>query len=289
MKPTAMAQALKSAGRDVQKDMLYICAQKCLAAHDNSVIAPAIEKFNTAIVADIKLLVALIKPETIKAAAVGYLRTVAADMSGTPERGDQTRLATLAGNVPAASATNGAEEGQIPCDAHAQPASSAPPNKDDRGQPQRETQVVSAPSSIASETGHVKCDAHQGTARPAREPTTVQHETDARVAKLVAVSVMDTFKVTERQGTRTSIGDLPVRRLAQLARQVGKKAWVGGREAELLLICDAYVKKQARVPAEALVRDILSVDLVNAAIDKAAEIAGLQRRITTIIHEVAHG
>ncbi len=291
MKNPTMAVALKAAGRDTASDRLYVVAQECLAKQDNEVVGPVIANFSELVHADIELLVALIGSGAIQAAVVGKLRSVAADMNRTSGSGGQDRRDAQPVRAPASPAPNGTGEGRGYDGAHELSAPPAPVDKtDDRGHLPADTQRRDALPSIAKGADQSFVDAQTVPVRPSREPTSVQRKAEAKVAELVATSVMDTFKITERQGTRTAIGDVPATEKAwlRIAARTGKGAWVSGRESEFATIMAAHMTKQVYIPPGSKTRDVVNVDMAEAAIAESAKIAGAQRRITSIVQEVAH-
>ncbi len=268
-KETSLVAGLKAVGLDSPKSRLYLSAVKYLKRSKGDAFI-ARDRFVGEVVRGAELLVELMGGrERIAEAALGYLRSIANDMNRTSAGGGQEIGDTQNRAAPAAPATEREEE--------------------DRGI--SGAQLSSVPSSRPSrnEAGHPGPDAPSILARPVREPNQTERASALRAAKAVAESVYDTFKITDRQGSRLAVGDVLASRWASIAKHTGKRAWVGGRESELAIILDAYVSKQAHVPDDAKTRDIVPKDVLEAAIAEAAKVADYQRRISSIVQEAAHG
>lgn len=95
----------------------------------------------------------------------------------------------------------------------------------------------------------------------------------AAVREVVRLSILDTFRVTARQGSRTPIGDVYISSVGQWAERMGKNAYVNARERELMLMIHAACSKQARIPADAKVRDIFSAEEILGFINTAGGVA----------------
>ena len=165
-------------------------------------------------------------------------------------------------------------------------------------------------------SGHSNCEPHNGSAQPedngqtraanhsstakpredqprdATQQLVVQGPTQADRKAMVKVrknlSVLDTFTITERQGSTISIGDVPAHAWKRIAAQKSKKTWVAARETELALILADHIGKQAHVPNDAATRDIIDAAFAEQAIGKSAEIADYQTKITSIVTEAVN-
>lgn len=72
--------------------------------------------------------------------------------------------------------------------------------------------------------------------------------------KSVQKCVFDTFRITERNGEKTAIGDIPPSRYPALLGHLGKRSWVATREYNLIYLLDQH--KPATYPLGAMTRDI---------------------------------
>ena len=77
-------------------------------------------------------------------------------------------------------------------------------------------------------------------------------------AAKVALRIADTFLITERQGSRTPIGDIPVHAYPRLINALGKRTWVSSREYNTICLLKGHADTQAHIPQEAKTRDVFS-------------------------------
>ena len=103
-----------------------------------------------------------------------------------------------------------------------------------------------------------------------RAPTPTKISKAAALA-VASISVFDTFGITERQGSKTSIGDIPLARYGRLIKQLGKSAWVRHREYMAIYLLNE--SKPAHYPSGALTRDIFDEAMVNKVVKQATELA----------------
>lgn len=134
----------------------------------------------------------------------------------------------------------GEASGQIAPDdkVQARHAAASPPPRDGAGQPH------------AGALGPI--------ARPAREPSPAQRAAAASVARTVAVTVLDTYRIRDGR----AIGDV---RFGELERLRSANA------AEASLI--RQIQRHATAGHDALVRDVVKADDLQRMIQKAAEVA----------------
>ena len=266
MTATTMSEALEKSGVAIGRSTAYTAAAQCLARASRRPNG-ALPEFYAHLAADSAGLVEVVGETQIRVACLGYLERVAADMnnseSGGHPNGDARRRSAPD------SPKRGADGGQISGDAQSWPASTAP-------------------QQIANGEGHATRDAHTAIARPVREPSKGQIAAAKRVGDKLATSIMDTFKITERQGSRIAVGDVKAHSWGRMAKSNAKSTWVRARETELCIIMSAFVNKQAHVPKDANTRDIVSADAMKSAIAESAKIADYQSRITSVIQEIAH-
>ena len=158
------------------------------------------------------------------------------------------------------------------------------------------TGIANGSLKVGAETGQPNRDgADQGCVaengqvagvRPVREPSKDQRAAAKRVANTAAKSILDTFKITMRQGSVVPIGDMQIGSLRRIAEWHNKKAWVSGKEAEVLYILADKAARQAHLPDGAVVRDVFGVADVTQVIEEATKIADYQRKITTVVKEI---
>ncbi len=266
MPQMTMSEALEKSGVAIGRSAAYTAAAVCLAKWDRlaRLALPGFYERLTSVSAG---LVEVVGETQIRVACLGYLERVAADMN------------------------NSASGGHFAGDIHPGPAPDSPKSGADGGQSSRDAQTgvaSTAPQPIANGEGLSPSDARAPAARPVREPSKGQREAAKRVGDKLATSVLDTFKITERQGGRTAVGDLRAHGLGPMWKQRSKRVWVGAREVELIRILDSLIGKHAHVPQDALVRDVLSAQVVEGAIMESGKIADYQGRITSVILEIAH-
>jgi hypothetical protein len=103
-----------------------------------------------------------------------------------------------------------------------------------------------------------------------REPS-VAARNAARTARAAAAqSVLDTFKISIAGGAGLVLGDIPVDALPRLIATTGRTAWITSRQHHLLHTIKSHVDKQAHIPKDAKVRDVIRPDLANQMIDSAS-------------------
>lgn len=155
------------------------------------------------------------------------------------------------------------------------------------GQPQRDIRLTSA----APSAGHVEGDSQNLIARainpdagaivnvlkdhgstvPASGAHPVVSESMKRV---VRQTLLDTFRVTDRQGSRIPIGDIYLASVDTWAERMGRNAWINARERELMLmISAAAATKVAYRPSDARVRDVFTETELMEFIERAGGIA----------------
>lgn len=107
----------------------------------------------------------------------------------------------------------------------------------------------------------------------AREPSKTEVASMGRARLMAARTVLDTFTITMRQGSKVPIGDIPVASYGRLLAAAGKRAWVSSREYNLLFLLKEAAGKQAHIPQGALTRDVFGPDAVKEQIDTATALA----------------
>lgn len=161
---------------------------------------------------------------------------------------------------------------------HCDPAPSRQPNDEIEGKQTAAHQgpMIPRPASSPDRGSEGQnFGAHQGQnwRAPSREPNAAQRKAAASVAKKVATTVLDTFSITERQGSKTPIGDVPVSSYGRLLATLGKRAWVSSREYNLIYLLKTEADKQGHIPQGALTRDIFDVKSVEDKISTATDLA----------------
>lgn len=136
------------------------------------------------------------------------------------------------------------------------------------------------PLAGADDKGHVVDEAHRDRAQsaPAPRPRQVKHH--AVATQTIVKSIFDDFKVTRRQGSREPIGDILMASLSRLAKHNDKRAYVNDRERAVYCQILSWAEKQAHIPKDARVRDVLDVKLLKSFIEAAIEVADARARIT---------
>ena len=266
MTATTMSEALDKSGVAIGRSAAYVAAVECLVGSEGFIV-DAVPAFYERLIEDSAALVEVVGETQIRVACLGYLERVAADMN------------------------NSASGGHFPGDTHPDPAPDSPKRGADGGHLSSDAHpspASTAPQPIANGEGQTPGGTHAETARPVREPSKGQIIAAKRAAVVQAGSVFDTFRITERQGSRVAVGDVKAHAWGRMARNNVKSTYVKAMETELCLIMAAYVDKQAHVPAGADTRDILSKEIMEAAIEESKRIAGYQSRITSVIQEIAH-
>lgn len=235
---TAMGDALKTAGVPVERAQLYTAATECIAASGGNAFV-ALDDFVAEITTPANLLVELIGKEGIRSAALGYLRSVKADMDGKPGAGGQLDHDAQGLSAPVTRRPNGGGA----ADAAAVP----------------EEDMPSSSPAIADGTGHDVRDAQHSVARPVREPTRLEREAAGRMRTIVATTVLDSFRVRDGR----SIGDVKWREIERLRRD-------NTQEAAVLRLIQ---RKVAHADPNAKVRELITPDELARMVQQAAEAA----------------
>lgn len=143
-----------------------------------------------------------------------------------------------------------------------------------RGSAENGSSGISRPSPNSREAG-ASCSAPKGSAprSPAREPTAAAKRAAKAVARVEAQTVLDRFKLTERNGAKTVIGDISIARLDSLGFYAAKREFVAGHERHLVALMRKEIARFPHVPKEARVRDILDAETVERLIQEAKELA----------------
>ncbi len=101
------------------------------------------------------------------------------------------------------------------------------------------------------------------------------------VAKKASQNVLDSFRITMRQGSMEAIGDIRISRYPALLRSLGKRTWVSSREFHLIYLLNMAASKYPQLPAEHTTRDVFTAaevaEMVKAAADLAAPVAGREK------------
>lgn len=185
--------------------------------------------------------------------------------------------------MPSARQQNGGGAGHLARADDGQPSTARPSPQTSGGEGQngradeatRPLPSAAAASREAGANGRVP-EGHS-TRAPAREPTVSQRRAAKAVAKVEALTVLDRFKLTERNGAKTVIGDIRVDRLDSLGFYAGKRAFVAEHESKLTYLIKREIEKFPHVPEDARVRDILDAKTVERLIEEAKELAGAKR------------
>lgn len=258
-KNTAMSEAFKKAGRDVDADALYALAARLLKGHRNPAIS--LDSFVEKVTAGAPLLVALMPRESIRNEALRYLRTVAADMTGQP--GKAKLDVTPSPRMP--SPAGGERGGHVSGDAQWLLASPSSPSKQNGGgQSRRDVHAKIAPAGSRDGSGHIPRDAHAASAAPSREPTSVQKAAAAAVAREVAKSISGEYRVL-------ALGN----RLLHAVRPADYEEMIqkGGRDHILGRELKAWRdRKVAFLPADAVTSDIIPREMLDRMVTVADEI-----------------
>ena len=139
----------------------------------------------------------------------------------------------------------------------------------DEGQPS-----LARPSPQSREAGAIRCvPAGRILPAPAREPSAAAVAAKGRAVLMSAQSVLDTFRITERQGSMTAIGDVKISSYGRLMRTLGKRSWVSSREYNLICLLKAEADKIAYIPEGFTARDIFDTKLVEEKIRMASQLA----------------
>lgn len=151
------------------------------------------------------------------------------------------------------------------------PSSSLPPSPATdagrNGQQTGDAHHEYAADRLAGTGGQGESVTHQKSASP---PAPQDH---VHASAVVAQSVLDTFRITERQGGKMAIGDLPVSAYARYIRSFGKRAWAFSREYTLVKLLAVEAGKNAHIPEGALTRHIFSAEEMIGLIRTATELA----------------
>ncbi len=243
MTDTALSAALKRAGFD-SGVRLHAVAARCLADEGDTVRAA--RALWRELGAD---------QELRMSAMIAILGAVADDMQGMPGEGH----------------TGGASDGHRSGAPSRQPngGGAGPGSGADGGHTQ-----AARPSPQSRETGAI-LEMPKGLSRtaPSREPTATDIEAAGDVARQAARTVLDSFRITMRQGSKQAVGDIEVARYPGLLRQLGKRAWVSSREFNLIYLLNERAQKFAHVPAGHTTRDIFNADDVETMIGIATALA----------------
>jgi hypothetical protein len=133
---------------------------------------------------------------------------------------------------------------------------------------------ASGPATPVAAEGQPNCaDKAKDVQPPPRPPSAAAKAAAGKAAKMAAQSVLDSFKITMRQGSKVAIGDIPIASYPLLLRGAEKRAWVSSREHLLIKLLKDEADKQAHIPEGALTRDIFKVADVAAKIDAATTLA----------------
>lgn len=90
--------------------------------------------------------------------------------------------------------------------------------------------------------------------------------------RVVRLSILDTFRITDRQGSRIPIGDISISAVHSHAERMGRNSWINARERELMLMISAAAGGMAYRP-ETKVREIFSGEQIKRFIEQAGGIA----------------
>jgi hypothetical protein len=105
-------------------------------------------------------------------------------------------------------------------------------------------------------------------------------------SQVVAASLSKTFMVTLRQGSRVPVGNIRVRNLDGMIGATIRRSWVADHENEVLRHINAWVKKQAYIPTDATVAEVLGDEVLSTIISGAAAFASkaalMKDQVTTI-------
>ncbi len=134
---------------------------------------------------------------------------------------------------------------------HVPPATIKPGNGG-RALYEGQNHAAAAQAPHAGGDDHSKNDAHDVTVVPARARSTAADL--GALKESVQKCVFDTFRITERNGEKTAIGDIPPSRYPALLGHLGKRSWVATREYNLIYLLDQH--KPATYPLGAMTRDI---------------------------------
>ena len=151
------------------------------------------------------------------------------------------------------------------------------------GRSEHDTQEIGAPAT--SSAGVDDKDQHPNDSQeafvpsaPAARPRQPAHH--AAASKMLAKRLLNDFKVTLRQGSRVSYGSVRVASLPRMFKQYGKRIWVSEREKEVVRQTIEFTKRQARLPKDALVSDVIDDKALDTFIKKAMVIADAKAAIT---------
>ena len=108
---------------------------------------------------------------------------------------------------------------------------------------------------------------------PAREPSAAAVAAKGRAVLKAAETVMDSFRITMRQGSMEAVGDIRVSRYPALLRQLGKRAWVSSREFNLIYLLNKKASKFSQMPEGHTTRDVFKASEVEDMIEAASALA----------------
>lgn len=252
---TTMSEAFKRAGKKPASVRLRALAEKQLARFKDE--QTALPSFYGVVVGDAKLLVALASEDYLRAAAMHYLRRVAAETVGE------------GGHVPddaqKAIAPGPGDEGggQVSSDTHVQGASPAS-QTNGGGHPRADIQSTDAPAGSEGGSGHPAGDTHLASAAPPREPSSIQKAAARDGALELARSVSQRFHVKTLNG--------------QLLPNVHPSAYErmekrGGKEQALAWMLAAWRdRKVAVLPPNAVTGDFIPRETLDLMVETAEHV-----------------
>ncbi len=139
----------------------------------------------------------------------------------------------------------------------------------DEGQP-----ASARPSPQSREAGAIsRLSKGQGVHAPSREPSAAAVAAKGRAALRSAQTVLDSFRITMRQGSMEAVGDIRVSRYPSLLRQLGKRAWVSSREFNLIYLLNQKALKYSQMPDDHTTRDVFKASEVEDMIEAASALA----------------
>lgn len=256
---TAMAAALVKAGANVAETDLYMLAIDCLRGNRNASVQ--LNNFMTAVMDDRCLVRELCRD---------YLERCSADMRGDKLRGEG--LVNTASNghcaVPVASLPDDTGDGLCIRAEKARvgmpdPVSSGRNRLRDNGQKTCAVEAnsplpVSQPAASGEGLISVATPADSRTPKPEAATNVTHLNVAAKIQRQVAVTIMDTLKIDGR-----SVGDWTIAE----ALEAGKSKVRDGR------ILHAVATHAANAPANALVRNVVSVPVLQRIMQESAEFA----------------
>ena len=242
---TALGAALKRSGFDIGTRLHAVMARILADEKGDDARAPR------ALWAALEAADTELRMEAMRA----LLSVPAGDMQGMPGEGHMTSASQGHAASAPARQQNGGGAGQIEVADEGQLASARPSPQS------REVGAI-----VAVLKG-------QDSLAPAREPSAAQRRAKGRAVLKAAETVMDSFRITMRQGSMEAVGDIQISRYPSLLRQLKKRRWVSDREFNLIYLLHHKAAKYSQMPEGHTTRDVFKAAEVEDMIKVASALS----------------